>query len=403
MLLKRLMLLVFLGMAGNVAAINSWIDTVRYEIDSVMAHHFVMEQASCGILVYDATADTIVYSHDAKKAHRPASTTKTFTCAAVLKYLTSDHPIKTTIYHTGKIKKKRIDGQKRRILMGDIFVKGNFDPAFNSADMDTLLMIIEARKIDSIAGNLYADLSMKNRVLGGNGWSWDDTGDDFPLLSPLLLDKDTTFMTTLYQRLNESGIHVAGSIKDSICPEEKEILAEKCRTVEELMPQCLKESDNRYAESFLYQLGTLSNEKFPDTEVSIKYVEELIDSLGFKKGPYRFVDGSGLSPYNYVTPEIEVALLKYIYKESDFYDTFRSALPIGGVDGTLKNRMKGTAAEGKVFAKTGSLTGTYALAGYTENKQGHVLIFSILHDGVTYGHGNDARGMQDQILNILCK
>ena len=354
-------------------------------------------------MVYDATDDTVIYRHDEQKAHRPASTTKLFTCATALQNLGSGHQLRTTLYYTGKIKKKRIDHKKRHILFGDIFVKGHFDPAFTGADMDTLVMALQAHEIDSIAGNLYADVSMKSRVLGGNGWCWDDTGDDFPLLSPLLVDKDTTFMTVLRRKLSDIGIRVAGTTRDSICPEEIKILAEKSRTLGSLMPQCLKISDNRYAESFLYQLGTLSGTPYPDTKVSMQYVNALVDSLGFTKEDCRFVDGSGLSPYNYVTPEIEVALLKHIYHSPKLYEEIKRALPVGGVDGTLENRMKGTAAEGRVFAKTGSLTGTYALAGYALSAQSHLLIFSIMHDGVAYGCGNKARGLQDQILDALCR
>lgn len=382
---------------------SNWKTIVTNGIDSLLANHPVMEHASCGILVYDATDDIILYQHDQKKTHRPASTTKTFTCAAVLKYLTSDYSFRTSVYTTGKIKRKRINNKKMRILQGDIFVKGSLDPAFSSADMDTLMMILQANNIDSITGNLYADLSMKDRKLGGSGWCWDDTGDDFPLLHPLLLDKDTTFMSEFYARLNAAGIGVGGYIKDSICPANKRLLAEKCRSLSELLPQCLKTSDNRYAEAFLYQLGTMSGEPFPSTDISMNYVNSMIDSLGCPKEEYHFVDGSGLSFYNYVTPEIEVALLKYIYQLSDFFEEFKNALPISGIDGTLENRMRGTAAEGKVFAKTGTLSGTNTLAGYAYSQNGHMLIFSIMNDGVTTGNSNAARKLQDEILGLLCK
>ena len=382
---------------------NDWHTTIKHDIDSLLSAHPVMKHASCGIMVYDADDDTVIYAHEAQKTHRPASTTKLFTCATALQNLGSGHQFKTTLYYTGKIRKKRIDHRKRRILFGDIFVKGHFDPAFSSADMDTLIMALQAHKIDSIAGNLYTDVSMKSRAIGGSGWSWDDTGDDFPLLSPLLVDKDTAFITVMRQKLLDKGIRVAGTTRDSICPEKKTLLAEKSRTLGSLMPQCLKTSDNRYAESFLYQLGNLSGIPYPNTKVSTQYVNALVDSLGFTREDYRFVDGSGLSPYNYVTPEVEVALLKHICHSPKLYEEIRRALPISGVDGTLENRMKGTAAEGKVFAKTGTLSGTCALAGYTQSAHGHLLIFSIMNDGVTYGGANNTRGLQDQILDILCR
>lgn len=376
--------------------------TQREQIDSLIAHHEI-QQASIGILVYDVTADTILYSQDAQKLHRPASTTKLFSIATALKSLGADYGFRTSVYGTGEIKKHKIQGQKKHVLEGDLWVKGSFDPAFTTADLDTLLINLQAQNIDSISGNLYADVSLKTRTLSGYGWCWDDTGDDSPLLSPLVVDKDTCFMTKFMTGLNSLGIRISGTLGDSICPTKATLLAEKCRTLSELLPHCLKTSDNRYAESILYQLGNLNDISYDKTDVSLAFVNELLTNLGCQDLSYRFVDGSGLSFYNMVTPEVEVALLKYVYQESDFYEVFKEALPISGVDGTLKNRMKGTAAEGVVYAKTGSLTGTYALAGFLYRSDGHVLIFSIMNDGVPVGKGTAIRNLQDSILVVLAE
>lgn len=375
---------------------------IKTEIDSLLAVHPLMRWASMGIHVYDATADTVLYSHDAKKLHRPASTTKLFTCATVLKNLGADYGIKTTISTTGKIHKHRVNHERRHVLEGDLYIKGNFDPAFSQADMDTLIMRLKDLEIDSISGNIYADLSMKDSLLTGYGWCWDDTGDDSPLLSPLVIDKDTCFISKFISGLQADGINVSGFGSVSSHPTEYTILAEKCRAISELLPQCLKSSDNRYAESFLYQLGNLNNKDYDSASDALFYVNQLIDSLGVDKHDYRLVDGSGLSFYNAITPETEVALLKYVLQESDFYEIFRDALPISGQDGTLKNRMKESPSAGKVYAKTGSLTGTYALAGYIYPENGHTYIFSLMNDGVPAGEGTGIRELQDQVLNVLC-
>lgn len=377
--------------------------TLRTELDSIINNYPLMQQASLGIMVYDATAETLLYNMDEKKLHRPASTTKTFTCATALKNLGPDYGIRTSIYGTGKIHSHHIDGQRKNVLEGDLWVKGNFDPAFSSADLDTLLMGLQAHHIDSIAGNIYADMTMKNRTLAGYGWCWDDTGDDSPLLSPLVLDKDTCFMTKLTMGLENLGIGIRGTVGDSILPHDAQLLAEKCRTLQEILPHCLKTSDNRYAESILYQLGNLNDTNYDKTEMCISFVNQLIESLGFSEQEYRLVDGSGLSFYNMITPEVEVALMNYIYKETDFFEIFKEALPISGVDGTLKNRMKGSKAEGRVYAKTGSLTGTYALTGYLFREDGHVLLFSMMNDGVPAGKGTEIRNLQDAILVRLAE
>jgi len=371
-------------------------------IDSIISAHPLMEKASCGILVYDASIDSIIYRHDEKKLHRPASTTKLFTCATALRYLGADYGIHTSILTTGKADRMNVNGVRKKVLQGDLFIKGNFDPTFSSADLDTLLLKAFVEEgIDSIAGNIYADVTMKNRTLSGAGWCWDDEGDDSPLLSPLIIDKDTCFISKLTTKMDSLHIGFSGELGDSIVPAEATLLAEKCITLQDLLPTCLKESDNRYAEAILYQLGNLNTLDYDPTSESLKYVNQFVEELGFGKLDFRFVDGSGLSFYNAATPEVEVELLKYIYLKSDFFGEMRTALPIGGEDGTLEDRMKGTNAEKKVFAKTGSLTGTYALAGYLFRDDSHMLIFSIMNDGVPYGNGSGIREMQDQILHVL--
>ena len=130
------------------------LDFLRMRIDSIITSHPLMEQASCGIMVYDATADNVIYKHEEKKLHRPASTAKLFTCATALRFLGADYGIHTSIHTTGKTDKIRVDGEQKKVLEGDLFIKGNFDPTFSSADLDTLLLkAFVQEEIDSIVGN----------------------------------------------------------------------------------------------------------------------------------------------------------------------------------------------------------------------------------------------------------
>ena len=76
------------------------------------------------------------------------------------------------------------------------------------------------------------------------------------------------------------------------------------------------------------------------------------------------------------------------------------ALPIAGVDGTLKKRMKGSFTRDNVKAKTGTLTGISSLAGYCQAANGHMLCFAIINQGVM--HGRNGRAFQDRVCTILC-
>jgi D-alanyl-D-alanine carboxypeptidase/D-alanyl-D-alanine-endopeptidase (penicillin-binding protein 4) len=106
-------------------------------------------------------------------------------------------------------------------------------------------------------------------------------------------------------------------------------------------------------------------------------MNEFLAKAGVKKGDVLLEEGSGLSRRDVITPNATVALLSYMNRHP-LADVYRDALPVAGVDGTLKNRMKGTAAAGNVRAKTGTLRYVYTLSGYVTTAGGERLAFSIL-------------------------
>jgi D-alanyl-D-alanine carboxypeptidase/D-alanyl-D-alanine-endopeptidase (penicillin-binding protein 4) len=89
-------------------------------------------------------------------------------------------------------------------------------------------------------------------------------------------------------------------------------------------------------------------------------------------------DGSGLSRYDYVTAETLVTILIHVYRDEKLRGPFEASLPIAGRDGTLANRMKGTAAEGNARAKSGSMSNVRALSGYVTSAEGEPLVFSVI-------------------------
>jgi D-alanyl-D-alanine carboxypeptidase/D-alanyl-D-alanine-endopeptidase (penicillin-binding protein 4) len=89
-------------------------------------------------------------------------------------------------------------------------------------------------------------------------------------------------------------------------------------------------------------------------------------------------DGSGSSRCDYVTAEALVAILTHVDRDEKLRGPYEISLPVAGRDGTLANRMKGTAAEGTARAKTGSMSNGRALSGYVATADGEPLVFSIL-------------------------
>ena len=108
-------------------------------------------------------------------------------------------------------------------------------------------------------------------------------------------------------------------------------------------------------------------------------------------------DGSGLSRYNRVSPKVLANVLSKAYKRSDFSDEYMSSLPVAGVDGTLKKRFRRSAVKGRVAAKTGYLNGVRALSGYVFTRDGDVLVFSVISNGL----GWKAKTFQNELLTEL--
>ncbi|QRG65091.1 D-alanyl-D-alanine carboxypeptidase/D-alanyl-D-alanine endopeptidase [Brevibacillus choshinensis] len=147
----------------------------------------------------------------------------------------------------------------------------------------------------------------------------------------------------------------------------------------ELIVELNKESDNFYAEMLLKTLGATQkgNGSF---QAGTQVVADVIKRAGIESG-YTQVDGSGLSRFDLITAEQMVKLLVFL-EDQDYREALEASLPIAGVDGTLKNRLKGTVAENKVFAKTGSMGGVNSLSGFVTAKNGHKLAFSIIVNGI---------------------
>ena len=98
---------------------------------------------------------------------------------------------------------------------------------------------------------------------------------------------------------------------------------------------------------------------------------------------YVIADGSGLSRYNYVTSSALVGILQRMRADPKHASAFAETLPVTGRDGTLSKRLAGTAAEGRVRAKTGTVDNARAIAGYVDTASGETLVFSIIANNFT--------------------
>ena len=369
----------------------SWKENVTARLDGLLRSP-LLETVETSLMVWDLTDDVPVYQFRERLHLRPASTMKCLTAIATLDKLGADYDFKTRIYYTGEI------DDSTQVLRGDLYCVGGMDPMFSSSDMIVLARAVRDQGIKGIEGNIYADLSFKDRNRLGEGWCWDDKN---PNLSPLLIDRKDDFTYRFSRQLEDMGVTLNGSTGERQLPTDAQLLTTRTHSIRQVLHRMMKVSDNLYAESMFYQLAANGGTRWASAKMARQYENALFSRLGLNPRDYNVADGSGLSLYNYVSTELEVKLLRYAYQRSDIYDAYLEALPIASVDGTLKKRMRGTAAAGNVRAKTGTVKGVSSLAGYLTASNGHLLCFAIINNG---GLSNGPmRNLQNKICVALCQ
>ncbi len=206
------------------------------------------------------------------------------------------------------------------------------------------------------------------------------------------------------EALHARGIRVTGSVRSGLTPTRAKALATyRSPPVTDALARLLKDSSNLTAELLVKTMGRHATGRTGTTGEGLAVLRKVLaDFTGLEPAAYRFADGSGLSWYNYVSPDQIVDLLTAAYHDAAIGDSFRAALPVAGVDGSLKNRMKDTAAMGNLRAKTGTLTGVSCLSGYVHTRDGEPLIFSIMMNNFV-GSASKARRAQDEIGILLAR
>ena len=367
-----------------------WPLNVRRRLE-LLLQDGMFETSTVGMMVYDLTADSVLFARNERQLMRPASTLKMMVAVAALDRLGSGYEYETSLLHTG--------GIEGSVLDGDLYCKGGFDPVFDEADLDALVDSVRSLGVDTVRGDMFADVSMKDSDRLGEGWCWDD---DNPVLSPLLVSRKDGFMECFRSRLHKAGIYTEGEIRTGRVPRRAHEMCVVRRKLSEILPRMMKNSDNLYSESVFYHLAASSGSQSPATaRHGRRVMNRLIEKLGFRPSDYYIADGSGLSLYNYVSPELEVAFLRHAFGDDDIYVPLYQVMPVAGVDGTLDDRMRRGYARGNVHAKTGTVTGVSALAGYCTAANGHTLCFSIINMGIR--RASEGRRFQDSVCEALCR
>lgn len=218
-------------------------------------------------------------------------------------------------------------------------------------------------------------------------------------------DPTLFFLRGLKNEFGSLGIPVSGELVDAdvlidrgALQNQEKLFAIHSMPFSDVLAVLMKESQNLYAESFVKLLGYHYGEE-GSFEEGEKVLKRTLSRFGLEDDSYSFMDGSGLCRYNYISPAHLVKIFRRMYFHP-FGKVYRNCLTIAGVDGTLKNRLRGTIAQGKIVGKTGTISNVRCLSGYATTADGETLVFSTMFNNFLCSV-NVITDIQDQICLLM--
>ena len=183
-----------------------WPQNLQARLDTLTSDK-MFDYTQLGLMVYDITADSTLYTYGAKQILRPASTMKLLTAITALDQLGIKYKFRTSLYYTGEV----VDS----VLVGDLYCVGGMDPLFDSTDMQAFSASVKALGIHTLKGKLVDVNTFKDQDLLGEGWCWDD---DNPSLSSLLINGKDDFISQFAQQLDKDSIFPDGPAEYAALP-----------------------------------------------------------------------------------------------------------------------------------------------------------------------------------------
>jgi D-alanyl-D-alanine carboxypeptidase/D-alanyl-D-alanine-endopeptidase (penicillin-binding protein 4) len=357
-----------------------------------------------GVWVFDPELGNgkVLFTDSANERRILASNTKLFTTSTALHRLGPQMRLETRVWAEDSF-------ESDATVNGDVYLVGDGDPTFGESEVAALAQDVKSAGIERVTGKVLVDDTIfdRRRGLGKNasqpnpyvgplsGLSY-----KFGLSGPGFSSKPEIDAGLAFRRqLEERGVGVGGDVDYGKAPGRLQdidpIALVSSEPVAELVEQTNEPSNNFFAEMLLKRLAADGGGQ-GTTQAGARRVRAYARSLGTRA---RVKDGSGIGRKNRASAEQVGKLLTKMLAEPAS-DEFFESLPRAGVEGTLSNRMEGTAAEGRCRAKTGTISGVSALSGYCDIAGGPVA-FSILMNGV--GNVTAARSVQDRIVTTIAR
>lgn len=353
--------------------------------------------SASGLLVVDAESGKTLCASAPGRARSLASNTKLFTTATALSEMGPEARIPTRVYADGSIDTKGV-------LHGSLYLKGGGDPTLGTptfyngylAGLGTNLFAltpqIRAAGITSVSGRVYADPSVFDNLRGVadsgyatspyigplSGLAFNSGFSGSTSSSGFSADPARLAASKLARSLNGAGVKVPTQVAISPTPPgAQQVAIVRSPTLDKIVNTTDVYSDNFFAETLIKLLGARFGGT-GTTAAGAKVVEQFARAHG---SGIHSVDGSGLTRSNRASPRQVVSLLLAM-RGDPAGDDFIQDLALAGKEGTVDERMHGTAAYGRCRTKTGTLTGVSNLSGYCFNTSGRIVAFSVLMNGV---------------------
>jgi D-alanyl-D-alanine carboxypeptidase/D-alanyl-D-alanine-endopeptidase (penicillin-binding protein 4) len=314
-----------------------------------------------------------VVSMSPGKAMRPASTQKLFTALPLLLQRPDDRLVTQVA-----VARLPVHG----VVDAPLVVRASDDPSLLRRNLTTLARQVRAAGVRRVTGPLRLNIGSLPRNTTQPGWKSDFVPTDIGPLSPFPVKEDTWRSSSSYVHhptpanlqlfrsiLAKAGVRVQGGNEIVRSDQATHVLASHASApIHALVHDMLLVSDNFYAESLLAVEGGHATVQRTAQQAGVTDTSSA-------------TDGSGLSYSDRETARGEVQLLEYA-ASSTAARLLASSLPVACHSGTLKHRFCNTAGAGAVFAKTGTLAHTTALAGYTTDAEGRAVTFAVVCTGV---------------------
>jgi D-alanyl-D-alanine carboxypeptidase/D-alanyl-D-alanine-endopeptidase (penicillin-binding protein 4) len=352
--------------------------------------------SASGLFVIDAESGKPVCARATKRPRSLASNTKLFTTSTALSRFGPEYRISTKLLTDGSV-------GAGGVLHGSLYLQGAGDPALGApsfyeryvgigTDLLELAAQLHAAGVHAVTGRLYADDSVFDRLRGvaDSGYATSpyigplsglsfDSGYRGSISEGFAADPATLAAAKLAGALRSAGVSIRAQVARAVTPAGAETLATvRSPTMSQLVEATDVYSNNFFAEMLAKLLG--ANFGAGGTTAAGAAVVERF-ARGHGSGIHA-VDGSGLTRGNRASPAQVVGLLQAM-RQAPVGDEFIQDLALAGHEGTVADRMHGTAAYGRCRTKTGTLTAVSALSGYCFNRDGRVMIFSILMGSVS--------------------